>query len=107
MSKTPTQKLNPKIKYNVINFKIIADFGAASTHGGHSCIHCKNCQGYSECNHPCLQKPFKLGTHADRMGCRNGWEAHAETWRRGKSGGSGKSGNEANARRGQESEVRG
>ena len=75
MSETPTQKLNPKIKYSVINFKITADFGAASTHGGRSCIHCKNCQGYSECNHPCLLKPFKLGTHADRMGCRNGWEA--------------------------------
>ena len=69
------QKLDPKVKYSVTNFKLIADFGAASTHGGHSCIHCKNCQGYSECNHPCLQKPFKLGTHADRMGCRNGWEA--------------------------------
>ena len=23
MSKTPTQKLNPKIKYNIINFKIM------------------------------------------------------------------------------------
>lgn len=69
------QKLDPKIKYSVTNFKLMADFGAASTHGGRSCIDCKNCQGYSECNHPCLQKPFKLGTHADRMGCRNGWEA--------------------------------
>ena len=75
MGETPTQKLDPKIKYSVTNFKLMADFGAASTHGGRSCIHCKNCQGYSECNHPCLQKPFKLGTHADRMGCRNGWEA--------------------------------
>ena len=75
MSESPTQKLNPKFKYCATNFKIIADFGAASTHGGHSCIHCKNCQHYSECNHPYLIKPFKLGTYADRMGCRNGWEA--------------------------------
>lgn len=75
MGETPTQKLDPKIKYSVTNFKLMAEFGAASTHGGHHCTNCKNCQHYSECHHPCLDKPFKLGTHADRMGCRNGWEA--------------------------------
>ena len=75
MSDFPTQKLNPRFKYCAVNFKIIADFGAASTHGERHCVDCKHCRHYAECHHPQLAKPFKLGTHADRMGCRNGWEA--------------------------------
>ena len=75
MGDYPTQKLDPKFKYCVTNFTIIADYGAASTYERHDCMSCKNALGHTKCGHPCLARPFSLGAHFDRMGCRNGWEA--------------------------------
>lgn len=54
-----------------------ADFGAASTHGGHHCTDCKHYttkDGRTVCDHPLVYTWFSLGTHFDRMGCRNGFE---------------------------------
>lgn len=50
-----------------------ADYGAASTHGGHYCMDCKWRRG-EKCFHYAVSGPFSLGTHPDRMGCRNCWE---------------------------------
>ena len=35
------------------------------------CLHCANARA---CAHPALAKPFSLGTHPERMGCRNAFE---------------------------------
>lgn len=73
MPRQPTQWLDPRFNYCAGDFKKIVDFGAASTRGGRRCMECRHRRGM-HCGHPRLQCRFSLGTHADRMGCRNGWE---------------------------------
>ena len=74
MSEFPTQRIDPKYKYCAINFKNIADYGSASTHGGKYCMDCLHCANARACAHQALAKPFSLGTHPERMGCRNAFE---------------------------------
>jgi hypothetical protein len=70
-------KLNPNFLYCAGDFKDRwhADFGAASTHGGHHCTDCRHIEANGErCGHPRLFSSFSLGTYPDRMGCRNAFE---------------------------------
>ena len=58
------------VKYSVSDFKERADFGAASTHGKQYCEDCLYRRGM-HCGNPLLLVRFSLGTHPERMGCRN------------------------------------
>lgn len=73
------ERLDPRFHYCAGDFKdkYHADYGAASTHGGHYCTDCKHRRG-SACHHPRLAGSFSLGTHPDRMGCRHGYAAEGE-----------------------------
>ena len=55
-----------------------ADFGAASTHGGNHCTDCRHCRAGRYCRHPVLHASFSLGTHPERMGCRNCFEGRGK-----------------------------
>ena len=81
MSDYPTLALNPKYHYCAGDFKPLADYGAASTHGGNYCYDCKHratLDNHDVCNHPLLAGTFVLGTYPERMGCRNAFEAKDE-----------------------------
>jgi len=68
-------KAQREYHYNVADWRTVADFGAASTHGGTYCLDCRFVSADKRrCAHPNIHVDMSLGTHPERMGCRNGWE---------------------------------